>query len=361
MKAHPTENLPMEPSYGTHSSPPRVGTALNGALFSALRDDPRVILLGEDIVDPYGGAFKITRGLSTAFPDRVRATPVSEAAIAGISAGLALMGYRPIAEIMFGDFVSLAFDQIVNHIAKYEAMYDGQATCPVIIRFPSGGHRGYGPTHSQSLEKHLLGVPYLRVTALSAFVSPSQVLSHLLNSDAPTILVEHKLLYAEKLQKVIDHRVGDLEARLEGSPGRLPTVGLSPVPAAECHITLVAYGYLASLAARVIEELAIEEEFFVDLLVPADLSWLDLDPIVRSVTTTGYLMTAEEGTEGFSWGSEVATRITKACFHDLKGPVEVLTSAPAIIPSARQREREVLMGRTQLLEALRRYVEKGDL
>ena len=125
--------------------------AMGDALRAVLNEDDRVILLGEDLVDPYGGAFKVTRGLSTEFPGRVRSTPISEGGIIGLSAGLALSGYRPIAEIMFGDFITLCFDQIVNHIAKYEAMYNGKATCPVIIRTPSGGGRGYGPTHSQSL------------------------------------------------------------------------------------------------------------------------------------------------------------------------------------------------------------------
>ena len=129
-------------------------------------------MLGEDILDPYGGAFKVTRGLSTDFPTRVRTTPISEAAIAGVSAGLALAGFRPIAEIMFGDFLALCFDQIANHISKYGAMYDGAATCPVVIRTPSGGGRGYGPTHSQSLEKHFLGIPHLRVVAGSLWHDP---------------------------------------------------------------------------------------------------------------------------------------------------------------------------------------------
>ena len=153
---------------------------LGDTLRRLLEDDPRVVILGEDVVDPYGGAFKVTRGLSTDFPDRVRATPISEGAIAGVAAGLALAGYRPIAEIMFGDFLTLCFDQVVNHIAKYEAMYDGGATCPVILRTPSGGGRGYGPTHSQSLEKHFLGVPHLRVVAASLHHDPDRVFDVLL-------------------------------------------------------------------------------------------------------------------------------------------------------------------------------------
>src|SRR3954449_3319670 len=169
--------------------------ALGDTLRHALESDPRVVVLGEDILDPYGGAFKVTRGLSTDFPALVRATPISEAAIAGVSAGLALAGLRPIAEIMFGDFLALCFDQITNHIAKYGAMYDGAATCPVVIRTPSGGGRGYGPTHSQSLEKHFLGVPHLRVVAPSLWHDPWALLQTFLADDAPVLQIEHKLLY----------------------------------------------------------------------------------------------------------------------------------------------------------------------
>src|ERR1700748_1120466 len=168
--------------------------ALNHALHRALDEDDRVVVLGEDIADPYGGAFKVTRGLTSAFPKRVRSTRISEGALAGVAAGLALAGYRPIAEVMFGDFLTLCFDQIVNHIAKYEAMYAGQTICPVIIRTPSGGGRGYGPTHSQSLEKHFVGVPHLKVVASSLVHDPAAVLRALLAQDAPVLHIEHQLL-----------------------------------------------------------------------------------------------------------------------------------------------------------------------
>ena len=185
-----------------------------------LETDPRVVLLGEDLVDPYGGAFKVTRGLSTDFPDRVRSTPISEGAIAGVSAGLALAGYRPIAEIMFGDFLTLCFDQIVNHIAKYEAMYDGQATCPVIIRTPSGGGRGYGPTHSQSLEKHFLGVPHLRVVAASLVHDPGRVLRALLDQDSrcSTSSTSCSTRCTSRCQRRHDRGRHRRRARLRGRP-----------------------------------------------------------------------------------------------------------------------------------------------
>jgi len=124
--------------------------SLNNALKTALDNDLRVYLLGEDILDPYGGAFKVTRGLSTLFPDRVLTTPISEAAITGVSGGMALRGLRPVAEIMFGDFVTLIADQLVNHAAKFRWMYNDKVRVPMVVRTPMGGRRGYGPTtHSR--------------------------------------------------------------------------------------------------------------------------------------------------------------------------------------------------------------------
>ena len=143
--------------------------SLNSALHQAFADNEKVYLLGEDILDPYGGAFKVTRGLSTNFPDRVLTTPISEAGIVGVAAGMALRGLRPVVEIMFGDFITLIADQLINHIAKFRWMYNDQVSLPMVVRTPMGGRRGYGPTHSQTLEKLFLGVPGLRVIAPVAF------------------------------------------------------------------------------------------------------------------------------------------------------------------------------------------------
>ncbi len=137
----------------------RCATVLNSALTEAFESRDDVYLLGEDVLDPYGGAFKVTQGLSSTWPQRVITTPVSEGAIFGVAAGMALRGWRPILEIMFGDFIALGFDQTVNGIAKFRAMFDDQVRVPLVIRTPMGGRRGYGPTHSQTLEKVLLGVP----------------------------------------------------------------------------------------------------------------------------------------------------------------------------------------------------------
>ena len=132
---------------------------LNNALKDAFESDERVYLVGQDILDPYGGAFKVSAGLSTRFPGRVITTPISEAGITGLGTGMAIRGLKPVVEIMFGDFITLCADQIVTNIAKFRAMYNGQVRVPIVIRTPMGGGRGYGPTHSQCLEKMFLGIP----------------------------------------------------------------------------------------------------------------------------------------------------------------------------------------------------------
>jgi acetoin:2,6-dichlorophenolindophenol oxidoreductase subunit beta len=325
--------------------------ALGNALHRALEENERVVILGEDIADPYGGAFKVTRGLSTAFPERVRTTPISEAAIAGVAAGLALAGYRPVVEVMFGDFLTLCFDQILNHIAKYGAMYDSNATCPVIIRTPSGGGRGYGPTHSQSIEKHVLGIPHLRVASGSLMHDPEAVLRHLLEDEAPSIHVEHKLLYALDMVEH-DDLIG---AIVEPGSGELtlPTIAVRYGPRADCAATVVAYGYQAELARRVQARLALEEEIFVELLVAAQLAPLDLEPIITSAAVSGSLVTLEEGTAGWSWGTEIAAEAAKRLFGALRRPVEVVASGADVIPSSRERERTVILGEERIEAAIR--------
>ena len=160
-----------------------------------LTRDERVILLGEDLHDPYGGAFKVTAGLSTEFAGRVISTPIGEAGLVGASIGLALAGYRPVAEIMFADFITLAMDQIYNHAVKFPGMFDGMQV-PLVVRTPSGGRRGYGPTHSQSPENLMTAVPGLTVV----FPSHRHDVGHLLEMASlewghPVVFFEHKLLY----------------------------------------------------------------------------------------------------------------------------------------------------------------------
>jgi len=325
--------------------------ALNAALARVLESDPHALVFGEDVIDPYGGAFKVTRGLSTRFPGRVRATPVSEAAIMGLAAGLSLRGYKPIVEIMFGDFLLLAADQIVNHAAKFRAMYGGRVSCPLVIRTPSGGGRSYGPTHSQSLEKHLFGVPHLHSFAASVFHDPLLLFTRMLSLHGPSLFIEHKLMYGAEMWD--SQGASPALARWPCDSGAaIPAARLAAVPPAECRVTLVAYGHQAAVAATVVERLAIEQEIFVDLIVPAQLAPLDLAPIVESGRCTGCVVTVEEGTAGWSWGSEIAARVQAELFGLLRRPVAVLTSNSDVIPASRSAEADMLISPARIRHML---------
>ena len=155
-------------------------------------------MMGEDIRSPYGGAFKATRRLSDSFPDRVINTPISEAGIVGVANGLALGGRRPVVEIMFGDFLGLCFDQILNHAAKFHGMYNRHVKNPLVIRTPMGGGRGYGPTHSQNIEKHFAGIPGVRVLVLHGRTRIEAMYQALRRCRTPVLVIENKLLYRER-------------------------------------------------------------------------------------------------------------------------------------------------------------------
>ena len=174
----------------------RYNHLINKSLKSFLRENPKAIIIGEDIEDEnkftpkgYGGAFKVTSGLSREFKKRVLNTPISESAITGIISGYCIKGGRSFVEIMFGDFTTLIFDQLLQHCSKFELMYNRKISCPVTIRTPMGGKRGYGPTHSQSIEKHFLGIPNLGVIALNHRISPEYIYSSLKENKSTPFLI----------------------------------------------------------------------------------------------------------------------------------------------------------------------------
>jgi 2-oxoisovalerate dehydrogenase E1 component len=286
------------------SSAKTVLQSLNTALHQTLDSDQKAILLGEDILDPYGGAFKVTQGLSDAFPERVLTTPISEAGMVGLAAGMALRGLRPVVEIMFGDFVTLIADQVVNHIAKFRWMYNDQVRVPIVIRAPMGGRRGYGPTHSQTLEKLFLGVPGLRVLAPTALGDPGALLSQAIADEDPVLFIENKILYLVALQdedslKEFDIKVIDL------ARSYAPTYSLAIHGAPQPDLTIAAYGHMAELAREALQRLAFEHEIFAELVVPTQLSPFDIEPILQSLRRTHRLLVCEEGTFTLGWGAEV--------------------------------------------------------
>lgn len=332
----------------------KVVTALNRALHELLATDPRVLVLGEDILDPYGGAFKVVRGLSTAFPERVLTTPVSEACLAGMAGGLALAGMRPVLEIMFGDFLALCTDQMVNYISKYRGMYNDQVRCPLVVRTPMGGRRGYGPTHSQSLEKLLLGLPDVRLVALSAFHDPQALLATAVADEAPVVLLENKLLYTRPLRLPDEEGwVGDFAARV--APGPYPAVSLSPVGFRRADLALATYGGMAELALQAAEELLMEYEVACEVVVFSEIYPLRLEPLGAALERSrGRLLTAEEGILAGGWGAEVAAACASKGW--LRGPVGRVGARPEPIPSAPSLEEQVLPGVADLIEEARRIL-----
>ena len=314
-----------------------VGTqlqAINGALGNWLDDDPNVMLLGEDIRSPYGGAFKVTRGLSDRHPERVINTPISEAGIVGIANGLALGGRRPIVEIMFGDFLGLCFDQLLNHAAKFRGMYNGRATSPIVVRTPMGGGRGYGPTHSQNLEKHFVGIPGLRVVVLHGRAPIAALYRALRESVDPTLIVENKLLYRERADAALPPGYEALE-----TTEPFPTTMLRPKNPPD--LTVVAFGRMSLLAEQVAARLA-AEEIGLELLFPLGVSPLDPRPIQESVRRTGKLVVIEEGAAHFDLGAEVVAAAAEAAGKVGTFRVRRIAAAPRPIPSALPLEVEVL-------------------
>ncbi len=284
--------------------------SLNSGLHRAFAASAEVYLLGEDVLDPYGGAFKVTRGLSTTFPDRVLTTPVSEAGITGIAAGMALRGLRPVVEIMFGDFITLVADQLINHIAKFRWMYNEQVSVPLIIRTPMGGRRGYGPTHSQTLEKLFLGVPGLSVLAPTSLGDPGQLLSDaILSTDDPVLFIENKLLYLLPLHEPNSNSEFTLQSVPDLSCGyNTPGYHLALRGAPAPSLTICAYGYMAELASQAILKLAYEHEVFAELIVPTRLAPYAMTPLIDALHRTRRLLALEEGTLSLGWGAEILAR-----------------------------------------------------
>ncbi len=282
---------------------------LNSALHHAMESDERVYVLGEDILDPYGGAFKVTRGLSAKFPERVLTTPISEAAILGVASGMALRGLRPVVEIMFGDFVTLIADQIVNHAVKFRWMYNDQVRVPIVIRTPMGGRRGYGPTHSQSLEKMFLGVPGLRVVAPNTLGDPGQLLANAIADDDPVLFIEHKLLYTRQLLEPAKGDLVDMQVETIGQP--YPCFVLR-VPSGTSQLTIATYGYNFELVRQAALELLMEREIFCEIVLFSQLSPFDIAPLLDSLRRTRRLLTVEEGGLTLGWGAEILARVAES-------------------------------------------------
>jgi 2-oxoisovalerate dehydrogenase E1 component len=370
-------SLPISQSHNLQS-PVSYLESLRQSLHTILEEDSAALVLGEDILDPYGGAFKVTKGLSTRFPDRVRTTPICEATIVGMSVGMALRGLHPIAEIMFGDFVALAADQIVNHAAKYPAMYNGQVAAPLVIRTPMGGGRGYGPTHSQSLERLFFGVPHLKIVAASHLHDAGALLRQAVADPEPVIFVEHKLLYPlglirSEIERFRDWEIGrlgtgDWGGAAAGNGVLQAAEGVDrfgyPVALARNYgdreapdVTVIAYGGMSRLLVPLLAELA-AEEIRVLACLPACISPLDAAPLVWAATQSGRVLVAEESPAAFGWGAEVAAQVHALAGNRLHAPVARIGAAPTVIPAAKPLEDAVLPSQAMLAAAIFKLIER---
>jgi 2-oxoisovalerate dehydrogenase E1 component len=328
------------------NEPGRVVAAIHDSLRRNMARDGRIVLIGEDIEGPYGGAFKVTKDLSIEFPGRVRNMPIAESAIVGLGNGLALSGLVPVCEIMFGDFMTLAADQIINHAAKFKYMYNDQVDLRLVIRTPMGGKRGYGPTHSQSLEKHFLGLPGTRMLALHHRHDPGAIYDTLFTTiDRPTIVIENKLLYGLK--------TGDAAPEgfaLEQSDELFPTTRIRPEGPAD--VTILCYGGMLADVEKALEPLFEEDEIACEVICPTQLYPLDPRAIVESVARTGRLLIAEEGLGFAAFGAEVVAQVMERAPGSLR-ILRRLASPEHPIPSCGPLEKQVLPGVRHVVQAVR--------
>jgi 2-oxoisovalerate dehydrogenase E1 component len=348
--ASESEKTSAEPSPLTWLStsvpkPERCVHQLHAGLQRNLRRDERILLIGEDIEGPYGGAFKATKQLSQEFPGRVRNTPISEAAIVGLANGLALAGFTPVCEIMFGDFLTLAFDQLVNHAAKFRYMYNGQVRVPLVVRTPMGGKRGYGPTHSQSLEKHFLGVPDTLVLALHSRWDPGLVYDRLFETiDRPTLVIENKLLYGARISDEVSEGFV-----LEHTDEAFPTTRVRPLAVPD--VTILCYGGMLPDVEDAANVLFDEHDIISEIICPLRLYPLDLRPVVESLHKTGRLLVVEEGQGFAAFGAEVTAQVAETALGDLKRVARL--SAPAHpVPSSGPLEKALLPGSAHIVQAV---------
>lgn len=324
----------------------RCVTLIRDALDRALERDDRVVLIGEDIESPYGGAFKATKGLSHKYPDRVRNMPISESLIVGLGNGLALAGMIPVCEIMFADFLTLGADQLINHASKFRSMYNDQVRVPLVVRTPVGGRRGYGPTHSQSLEKHFLGLPDTSILALNHRLDPG-VLYDLLFAriEQPTLVLENKVLYGQRVSIELPEGFA-----LEFSNELFPTTRIRPEGTAD--VTIVCYGEMLREVEEAVLTAFDEHEIIAEVLCPTRIYPLGLQAILDSVRRSGRLLVVEEGIGFAGFGAEVLAQVAER----IDGPsprMRRLAAPEHPIPASAHLEKAMLPHAATIVAAVR--------
>jgi pyruvate/2-oxoglutarate/acetoin dehydrogenase E1 component len=323
--------------------------SLNNALDKLLAEHDNVYLYGEDLVDPYGGAFKVSKGLFTKYPDKVFSTPISEAMIVGMAGGMAIGGLRPIVEVMFGDFLALAADQILNHLTKYAWMYNEKVKVPVTIRTAMGGRRGYGPTHSQSLEPLMATIPLLRIVSPSQYHDPGDLLETcVLKDDYVKVFSEHKMLYPKELRTNDSCPDG---INVEHSKSMYPTIYLSNCQFECPDLVIVSHGGNSIIIEELMIDLLIEHEINVETILPSLIKPFPYDDIIGRIKRVSAILFIEESPVSNGWSSEIVAHLTEIGLLNNKRIIRI-GAKEMPIPSARYLEDKVLPSKDRILSEI---------
>lgn len=318
--------------------------AVRESMSQIMRENERVFILGEDI-GVYGGAFGVTRGMIEEFgPERIRNTPISEAAIAGAAVGSALTGARPILELQFSDFITIAMDQIVNQAAKLRYMYGGKGSVPMVLRTPAGSGTGAAAQHSQSLEAWMAHIPGLKVVQPSTAYDVKGLLKAAVNDNNPVIFYEHKLLYQTK---------SDVPEELYSIP-----LGKADIKREGTDVTIVATAVMvhrALEAAKALEQEGIDAE----VIDPRTLVPLDMETIEKSVIKTGRVVVVHEAVKRGGYGGEIVSNIVEGeAFDYLDAPVKRLGGRPVPIPYNPELEKAAVPQMEDIVRAVKETLNK---
>ena len=329
---------------------------INYGLENVFNKYPSLLMIGEDIEDAnkffskdYGGAFKASKKLSKKFPGRVINTPISEAAIVGFSIGRSFAGLPTIVEIMFGDFLTLTIDQIIQHASKIPTMFGKKIDIPMILRTPMGGRRGYGPTHSQSIEKLIVGLPNINVVVMNHFVDPSMLYQNALETKKFNIIIENKVLYGQNLHKDI---IEGYEYETS-NPSNFPIIKIKP-KRHEASCTIFTYGHELVYVEEALKTLLYEHDIFCEVICPTLITPLEIEPLKVSVNKTKKLLTIEEGPSFAAIGSEVISSIVESGTNTFK---VIRLGNNSVIPCSYEAENNLLPGTKDIIRSVLELVK----
>jgi pyruvate dehydrogenase E1 component beta subunit len=307
--------------------------------------DPMVVLIGED-VGAAGGVFKLTEGLFDRFgPERVRDTPISEQAIVGAAMGAAMTGLRPVAELMFSDFFAVAWDMVINQIAKTRYMTDGQVALPLVLRTANGAGLRFGAQHSQSVENWAMAIPGLKVVAPSTPADMKGLMAAAIRDPDPVIVCEHKSLFSSKGE------VPDGE--------HVVSLGRAAVIREGSDATIVALAAMVPRALEAAETLAAEHGIDAEVIDLRTLIPLDAQAILRSVAKTSRLFTVEENPRAGGWGGEIASLVADEGFYSLDAPIVRITTPHVPLPSAATLEDAAIPTVERIVATIRRRLDEA--